>query len=399
MFSRPIARLIVTALVCYSVSASAEAIDLHAAIERAHRAAPGAVAARGRVAEARAGVVGAAVPFTENPVVEGGAGPRLSPGNPLDAEIRIEQDLEPWRRDPRRRHAAAEVERVAAEADAQLRELDREVALAFYDALFAERALVLAEHAVALAQRGASVADRRRRAGEITDLDANLAKAALGRARAAAEAATAIHDGALGELAVLIGAGPDEPIMLRGDLKATQPPIASLATRADVRALDREAEVAITEAAQARAAARPAVGVWLGYQREDTESIVLAGLRFSLPIWNRAHGERAAATAKEHRARDTRAAIVHAASRQVADASAAFAAASRAVATFEREVLPVLDDSEQLLDKTFDAGQVAVNDYLFARQELLAGRREYLERLLAAAKAAVEARYALGVAP
>jgi hypothetical protein len=40
-----------------------------------------------------------------------------------------------------------------------------------------------------------------------------------------------------------------------------------------------------------------------------------------------------------------------------------------------------------------------VNDYLVARQELLDGRREYLERLLALARAAATVRFIAGGAP
>ncbi len=402
MFHVPFARLIVAALVFHSVSASAESIevDLHSAVERAHRAAPEAIAARGRIREAEASVLGADVTFTSNPEIEGGTGPRFTGNQPIDAELRIEQDLEPWRRAPRRQLARAQVGKAAAESDAQLRELDLEVTLAFYEALHADREFALVQHAVELAQRGAVAADRRRQAGEITDLDANLAKAALGRARAEAEAETAERAIAVGHLAALIGAGVADTVSVRGEFNPPPLPTTSDAsTRADVRALDREADAATAEAAQARAQGRPDVGIWLGYQREDTADIVLAGLRLSLPIWNRAQGERAAANAKEHRARETREATILVANRQTADAVAAQQAAERAVATFDREVAPVLDDSEKLLDKTFDAGQLAVSDYLFARQELLNGRREQLDRLLALAKASAAARYAMGVTP
>jgi outer membrane protein TolC len=119
----------------------------------------------------------------------------------------------------------------------------------------------------------------------------------------------------------------------------------------------------------------------------------------SFPVWNRAQGEHAAAIAGEHRATQTREATLRAAERQVADALAAYASAQQAVDTFEREVAPLLDDSDQLLQKTVDAGQIAVHDYLVARQELVAGRREYLERLLALAKAAAGVRFAAGVTP
>ena len=139
MFHVTFARLAVAALAFHSVSASADSIDvdLHGAIERAHRAAPEAIAARGRIREAEAGLVGAGVTFTANPEIEGGAGPRFTGNRPIDAELRIEQDLEPWRRSPRRQLARAEVAKATADADAQVRELDLEVALAFYDALHA----------------------------------------------------------------------------------------------------------------------------------------------------------------------------------------------------------------------------------------------------------------------
>jgi cobalt-zinc-cadmium efflux system outer membrane protein len=398
----PFARLTAAALALHSGIASAEAIDvdLHGAIERAHRVAPEAIAARGRIREAEAGVTGAEVAFTTNPEIEGGAGPRFTGARPIDAEVRIEQELEPWRRSPRRQLAHAEVARATAEADVELRELDLEVALTFYEALYADREVALAQHAAELAQRGAITADRRRQSGEITDLDANLAKAAVGRARSAVESETAERAVAIGRLAALIGAGASDTISLRGDLKPSPlPATADPSIRADVRVLDREGETAVAEAAQAVASGRPNLGIWLGYQREDTASIALAGLRLSLPIWNRAQGERAAAAAREHRVRESREATLHVATRQVSDAIAAYQSAERAVATFERDVVPVLDDSEKLLDKTLDAGQIAISDYLFARQELLNGRREQLDRALALAKAAVAVRYAMGVAP
>jgi len=396
------ARLTAAALALHSATASAETIDvdLRGAIERAHRAAPAAIAARGRIREARAGVTGAEVTFTTNPEIEGGAGPRFSGARPIDADVRIEQELEPWRRSPRRQLAHAEVAKATADAEVELRELDLEVSLAFYEALYADREVSLVQHAADLAQRGATIAERRRQSGEITDLDANLAKAAVGRARSAVESEAAERAVAIGRLAALIGAGAGDALSLRGDLEPPPVPAATdPATRADVRALDREGETAMAEAARADANGKPNIGIWLGYQREDTASIVLAGLRLSLPIWNRAEGERAAAAAKERRVRESREAIVHVASRQVADAIAAYQAAERSFAMFDRDVVPVLDDSEKLLDKTLDAGQIAISDYLFARQELLNGRREQLDRALALAKAAVAARYAMGVAP
>jgi cobalt-zinc-cadmium efflux system outer membrane protein len=397
-----IARLALAALFLRSLPAFAEQVDLdlRGALDRAHRAAPEAVAARGRVAEAEAGLVGAGVAFTANPELEAGAGPRLLSGHPLDAELRIAQDLEPWRRAPRREVARAEVAHARAEGDASLRELDLEVSLAFYDALYADRTADLARRAEDLARRAAEAAVRRRRAGDITDLDANLVHIALGRARAEAQAAAIERTAAVGRIAALIGAGPADVVVLHGDLRPAPlaEPAAGLAeARADVRELDRAREVAAAEHARAIASGRPELGLWAAYQREDTAAILLGGLRMTLPIWNRAQGDRTAARAKERRAIETREATVRAASRQIADAFAAYANARETADAYERDIVPLLEDSERLLERTVEAGQIAISDYLVARQELLNGRRAHLERLLALAKAAAGARYAAGV--
>src|SRR5689334_23380869 len=122
MSAVPIARLIVAALVfpvvhLHAAPARAESLelDLRGALERARRAAPEAIAARGDIAIAEAARAGAELAFTTNPEVEVGAGPRLISDRPIDVEARLEQSLEPWRRGARRRHARAELAHAVAE--------------------------------------------------------------------------------------------------------------------------------------------------------------------------------------------------------------------------------------------------------------------------------------------
>ena len=397
-----IARLTVAALLVHSMPASAETIDidLAGALARAHHAAPDAIAARGRIAQAEAAVIGANVTFVSNPEIEGGLGPRLTASRPIDADARLAQDLEPWRRGARRQLAGAERAHALAENEVTLRDLDLEVSLAFYEAVFSSQLFDQAKRAEDFAQRAADVAQRRRQAGEITDLDVNLARVAVGRSRSASQIADAERAEAVGKLAILIGASPIDTIVLHGTL--TPPPLpgaVNAANRADVRVLERERDVARAEHAQAVANGRPQLALFVGYQREDTDSIVLGGLRFTLPIWNSGQGEKAAARAHERTATEERDATVQIAQREVADAMVAYTATKQAVEAFEKDVLPLLDDSEQLLQKSIDAGQIAVSDYLVARQEILNGRRDHLERQLALAKAAIAVRYVSGGQP
>lgn len=397
--SGTLARLIAAALLARACSASADTIDidLPGALARARTAAPEAIAARGRVAQADAGVHGAAVAFSANPEIEGGLGPRLTPAHPLDAELRISQALEPWRRGARRELASAERAHAEAERDAALRELELEVSLAFYDAVFAAQLVEQMTRAERFASAAADVAKRRRQAGEITDLDLDLARVAFSRARASTRSAEADRTTATGKLAVLVGATASDTLVVHGSLAPVAlPRKLAAADRADVRAIDRERDVARAQLEQATAISRPELGVFVAYHREDTDSIVLAGLSVTLPVWNRAQGERAAAHARELTASAAHAAAMRVADRQLADALATYATTKRAVE--ELETAP-LDDAEQLLEKTIDASQLAISDYLVARQELLNGRRDHLERQLALAKAALAVRYAAGGQP
>ncbi len=378
-------------------------IDLPTALARARQRAPQAIEAMGRIAEARAAGAGARVVFTENPVVQIGAGPRFGDAHAIQAEAQIAQPLQFGLRGPRIRVADAGVRHAEATTAAELRELSLEVSNAFSEARHADLVIEISARARDVAERALEVAERRRRAGDITDLDVDLAKIALGRARSAHAAAQAERAEALGQLAALIGASPDDTIVLAGDL--APPPLTldtlrgATAQRADVRALETEAAVARAEADLARAEARPDLGLWFGYERDVNDTILIGGVTLGLPVWNRGQGDRAAAGAKERRAELQRAAVLSATARHVLDAYEAYVRARESVELFERDVLPSLVDAEKLLDRGVETGQIPIVEFLAVRNELLANRREHLQRQLALARAAAKARYVAGVTP
>src|SRR5262249_38804364 len=157
-----------------------------------------------------------------------------------------------------------------------------------------------------------------------------------------------------------------------------------------------ERDIARAEGRLAVAEKAPAIGVWVGYSREEGADILLGGLRFDLPVWQRARGERHVASARTKTAEIELAATQTRVRRELVDAFEEYSRAREAVAIFEADVLPALDDADALLAKSLDAGQVSIADYLVARKELLDGRREYLDRLASHAKARIAAIYAAG---
>jgi cobalt-zinc-cadmium efflux system outer membrane protein len=399
------ARLIAAAFIFHAAPAAAEEVvlDLEAALARASDGAPAAVAARGRVGEAEATRVGANLRFTDNPEIELEAGPRFGGDVTPDISIQVGQTFAlGGRRGARRALADAQVAHAEASAAATGLEVRLAVALAIFDALHAQRVVAVTEAGEDLATRAAEVATRRRSAGDITDLDAGLARAAAGRARAAVSAAEADLAEAIGRLAALLALAPDDTLVLQGELRPTEPlTLAALGAtdRADLQALHAEADVADAEAALARANGRPELGLWIAYQREEDANIVVGGIRLAWPLWDRGQGGVAEARARSSRVDAEYTVGRRVASRQVRDAFAVYEHARAAVEVFEADVLPVLDDSEDLIGKSVDAGTIAISDYLLARQELLDGRKDYLDLLLALAQARVTAQLTAGVSP
>lgn len=406
MFSCVRARLVCAALMISftcPVHAGPLTLDLPTAVARARERAPEAIAALARIDETRGQRVGAEVLFTQNTEVQLGAGVRLGTPRRLALQAQVGQSLEPGRRRPRIAVADASIAHAEASREAELRRLGYEVATIFLEARFADLEVELARRGVEASTRAAEVAERRRKAGDLSDFDVNLARIALGRSRSRLAAAQSRRAEAVGRLGALVGARPDDAITLQGDLRP--PPLTleslrdALSARADVRELEAEARVARAERSLAVANGRPDLGLWFGYDLDETDTILVGGISLTLPLWNRAQGDKATARAKLRRAELERAAVIGTASRQLVDAFEAYTRARQAVEIFDREVVAALADSEQLLDRSLETGQVGMANYLALRNEMLSIRREHLERELELAKAAASARFVAGVFP
>ncbi|MBK9037412.1 MAG: TolC family protein [Myxococcales bacterium] len=379
-------------------------VDLAAALARAATDGPTMIAARGHTVEAEATRVGARV-RAANPALAIAVGPRFADAATVDLHLELAQPISSGA--PRRARlalAAAAIAHAAAEADEVARAAQRATARAFVDALYAERLVATLADAAALAERAATVAARRRAAGDATDLDVDRAQIAVGRARAAGRAAEVERARTLGELAGLIGLSAADALTVIGALEV-DPPLALAAleaavdARPELRRLDAEAALAHAEARLAHADARPGVELSLAYDREADEQRVLGGVRITWPLWDRGQGPAAIAAARATRVAAERAAAARAARREVADAFAVYQRARAAVAGFEADVLPALDDGEALLTRGVETGTLTITDSLAARQELLDGRRAYLEHLRDRAQARVAALLTAGVTP
>ncbi len=379
-------------------------LSLDDALVRAREQAPAVLIARARIEEARGRLAGARVRLRDNPTIDVGTGPRLTEAGTLtDLDVGFAQVFETGgQRAARIAGAEAGIARETAAADEARRLALRAVALAHLRTLYAQERIELLRGSETIAAEVMTVADRRNAAGDIAVLDVNIAKIALARARAARLAAEGERALFAGELQRLLGMPSASDVVAAGSLRLQRRPdlaglLAAVANRPDLRAMNADIRDAEADVRLGRAAARPDIGVGARVKREEGHKAVLGELTVTLPLFRQGQELRAAGTARASRVRleleTTRASIES----EVRSLYAAFTARDAALAAFEQDVMPGMDQNDALARRSFEVGQISLPELLLVRRELVEARLEYLNRSLEVAEAAIEQDAAAGV--
>lgn len=376
------------------------ALTYEDAIERARTAAPAIVAARMRVEEARGRVIGASLPFSMNPTIGVEGGRRSGGASSADYGVELAQELDmPARRRARIDSARAAVTQEEQHVRESERQVLRDVATSYLRALEARERADSAANGKRLADEALHVAERRYAAGDVAQLDVNLARTAVARADAETRAASATLIGHVTQLQVLLGI--TSPVTVSGSLRdeqtlAADDLLARAADRSDVRTLD--AEIAETEAEQrlAKTLRRPDFGLRASYKREGEERIVLGGISMSLPAFNRGQEASSVASARLARLHAERDALTRTAEAEIRGAIASHDALSAAAEQYARSVLPLVEENERLALESYDVGQIGLTDLLLVRRESLDARRTFIDQLIEMRLAEVELRARAG---
>lgn len=377
-------------------------LTLGDALERARQSAPSIVAARLRIGEARGRVIGAALPFSSNPAVELEGGRRSGESSSTDYGIEVGQDIDP----PRRRRARIDAADAAVRQEEQrIAEVERatlrQVATTFLRAAEARERAEAAASGKHLAEETLRIAERRYAAGDVAQLDVNLARTAVARADAEVRMGNVALSGHTTQLRVLLGMS--EPVTIRGSLRDAFAIAGDLtkntANRADVRLLD--AEIAEAEAQQrlARTLRWPDFGVRGAYRNEEGDRILLGGIGLTLPVFRRGQEETAVANARLARLQAERDALLRTIETEIRGAAASRDALRAAAAEYERTVLPLVEENEKLALESYEAGQIGLGDLLLVRREALDARRAFIDQLIETRLAEVELHVSAGVWP
>jgi len=376
-------------------------LTLEDVLARARESAPAVVAARMRIEEARGRVIGASVPFPSNPTIDVEAGRRSGATSSTDYGVEVAQDFDlPARRRARIDSARAGVTQEEQRARETEREVLRGVATSFLRAVEARERADAATSGKRLADEALRIAERRYAAGDVAQLDVNLARTAVARADAEARTAAATFTGHATQLEVLLGI--TEPFTIGGSLRdaftlAADNLVARATDRADLRV--RDAEIAEVEAEQRLARTRrwPEFGLRGSYSREEGDRIVLGGVGFSLPFFNRGQEATAVTNARLARLRAERNALTRTIEAEVRGALASYDALRAAAAEYERTVLPLIEENERLALESYEVGQIGLTELLLVRRDALDARRAFIDQLIETRLAEVELRARAGV--
>ncbi|NJD20866.1 MAG: TolC family protein [Gemmatimonadetes bacterium] len=345
-----------------------------------------AEAARGRLRQARV--------YSFNPEVSLRS-VEVGGGRTLRAyEGEISQELE-WAGSWGIRAAVAEreAEREALLADDAGRQTLSAVATLFLSALAAQERLRLAEELQSMNDRIVSAAKERLEAGEISQLEMNLARIEGGRAKSWVLAEGRNARTAVLELRHALALEEGRPLRFVSDLPPAPDPATldgdslvrvALARRPDAGA--RRADLAASQPS-ARLAGRerwPNLLLSVPFEKPEGAGQALVGVAIglSVPLWNRNQGRRDEARAVVARARAELDDAELQVRRDVQDALQRYASASAEERLAAEEVRDPARANQALLEEAFRSGKIDLPTLLLVRNQLLDAELSYWDSWL-----------------
>ncbi len=275
--------------------------------------------------------------------------------------------------------ALKERESFARQLENASRLLRAEVKTTFYDLLLAKERTVLAESSLALNRQLLAVAQERFEAGDIPELEVNLARVEVARSEGRrVEVEREIYP-AKTRLLALMGLAPEETAGFSGTLAGRRlaDPLgnlqeAALAKRPDLRALKAEKAKSDAEIALAQAEQVPNVTAGFGYRREYTageggENNLkgqdnLIGLRVSipLPLFDRNQAGIREAQVRRGSAENRYLFACTVIAREVETAQAMLTAAEKSLSIYAQDILPQLEENLRLVQEAYRLGEVGM---------------------------------------
>lgn len=316
--------------------------------------------------------------------------------------------LRPAEREARTAVASARIEAARSDVLADEYRIVARTRRAHIDLLAAEQIVRALEQEASLRTEATAMVAERKGIGEATTLDVNavqLEKITIERELRDARFEVEVRQSDLRSILglppttelVLTARGRPLTTTLQPDLDDDAVDARILANRLDLKASEASYRVAEEELRLATTKQVPRFSLGPSFEREveGTQSLGLAG-SVELPIFDRNQAEIAARVAARDRARADYVAMLHAVR---ATAFAARSAVRRLTAELEaqqRDVLPLVEQTDALFTRAFEAREVTAFEWLSARSRALDARRGFVNALVAYASAVADFEAATG---
>lgn len=251
-------------------------------------------------------------------------------------------------------------------------------------------------------ERIAAITDRLEAAGELTRVEARLLRAELIETRADVAHAQLAEAGARIDLLGLMGLPPDAGVEL---LHSLSPTSAAEASDAVLRLIESNTTLAVRRAEYlvaeetVRLEVRkqyPDITIGGGYGSEDNDDRLLLGVSLPIPILNANRDAIAEARARREVARAAAETTFERLVRELAIARAEHSAARTQRETFERDLVPMLDEQSSDVERLADLGDVDTLILLETVTRMFDAKSRLLDLRLAEIDAAIEITRLLG---
>jgi cobalt-zinc-cadmium efflux system outer membrane protein len=262
-----------------------------------------------------------------------------------------------------------------------------EVKNSFTKALAAKRKVALADEAVRLQEQLVGSALVKFRAGEISQLEQNLADVELGKARRERLLAEKDRREALLDLQMLLGLTPKSEFSVEGDLPMEAPAIPdkeklrrlTASQRPDVLSVSAEVQQARSAMKLAGREAIPSFTVTGFYNQDDKLNETGVMLSFPLPFFDRKQADRKEAAAKAGQALIKQASLERSIEREIEEAYSNVVSASDELSLFKKDVLGKAMENVGLMNLAFQEGKFGFFEVRLAQKDTIDAQFAYLE--------------------
>jgi cobalt-zinc-cadmium efflux system outer membrane protein len=318
-----------------------------------------------------------------NPTIDFEAGTGALTGSTNESSLALglsQEFLLAGKRDKRLAIAEHELEIYRWQLADKERLLRDDVKTAFYDVLLAQARVALADRAIALSRQLLEVTKERLAAGDIPELEMNLAKVELARTESSRiEQAKAMLQ-SQARLWTLMGLASGSRPEITGKLEVNTAMVKTLAElkqlasagRPDLKALEAERTRGEADRALAQAETIPNLTAGLVLRR-DTTSMEIGGatgkdtaytigvkLSMPIPVFDKNQAGIQEATAKKNSSESRLTALTRTVEREVETAHATFQNATAVISLYKTDIIPQLEENLNLTQEAYRLGEVGI---------------------------------------